>query len=178
MPSRRTFIALPFGAASALAGCGWEPLYADREAGPADGELHAIRVAPIPERIGQRLELALRQTLNPGGVATPARYILHTTLQIVRLDLGVQSQGLGTRGKLEIYGNFTLSQLPGGASLFSGSSHVAESFDILANEYASVVAEDDARVRAVEELRRDIVSRLTVFMQRRAAEHVADARAP
>jgi hypothetical protein len=48
--------------------------------------------------------------------------------------------------------------------------HTAESFDIVANEYASVVAEEDARIRAVEELRRDIIARLTLFFQRRAAE--------
>ena len=48
-------------------------------------------------------------------------------------------------------------------------SHASESFDIVANEYASIVAEDDARTRAVEELRRDIVNRLTLFLQQRAA---------
>ncbi len=177
MACRLTLLGSAFGAALALAGCGWEPLYADREAGPADADLRAISVAPIPERIGQRLELALRQTFNPGGLAMPARYILHTTLQTVRLDLGVQSQGLGTRGRLEVYGNFILNENAGGKQLLSGTSHVAESFDIVANEYASVVAEDDAQIRAVEELRRDIVDRLTAFMQRRAAEHVAEAGA-
>ena len=34
----------------------------------------------------------------------------------------------------------------------------------------SIVAEEDARIRAVEELRRDIVTRLTLFLQHRAAE--------
>ncbi len=29
----------------ALAGCGWTPLYADRETGPADEELRAVKVA-------------------------------------------------------------------------------------------------------------------------------------
>jgi hypothetical protein len=62
-----------------------------------------------------------------------------------------------------------LRDIKTGAPILSTTSHVAESFDILANEYASVVAEDDARTRAVEELRRDIVTRLTLFLQRRAA---------
>ena len=66
MPSRRMFVAS--AAASSLAvltGCGWAPLYADRAAGPADTELVAMKVAPIPERIGQSLALQLRQWLNP-----------------------------------------------------------------------------------------------------------------
>jgi LPS-assembly lipoprotein len=183
MTGRRTFFGWALGMAlglglSVLGGCGWAPLYADPETGPADEELRAIRVAPISERIGQRLELALRESLNPTGEPTPQRYLLRTTLQTVRLDLGIQKQGFGTRGRIDAYGYFFLNDSKSGASLLSGSSHVSESFDILANEYSNVVAEDDARTRAVEEMRRDIVSRLTVFLQRRAAERAAKPGTP
>ena len=155
---------------SGLVGCsGWTPLYADFEAGPTDESLRAITVAPIPERIGQKLALALREALNPTGLPTPQRYVLRTTLQTVRSDLGVQSFGLGTRGKLDVHANYALVEVKPNIQLLSATSHVAESFDIVANEYASIVAEGDASTRAVEELRRDIVSQLTVFMQRRAA---------
>jgi LPS-assembly lipoprotein len=155
---------------SGLAGCGWAPLYADLQTGPADEELRTIRVAPINERIGQRLTLVLRESLNPSGEPTKQRYILRTTLQVTRLDLGIQTQGLGTRGRLDVYAGFILSDIAGGKQILTGSSHVAESFDILANLYSDTVAEDDARTRAVEEMRRDIVTRLTLFLQRRVAE--------
>jgi LPS-assembly lipoprotein len=158
---------------SGLAGCGWAPLYADPQTGPADEELRAIRVAPVPERIGQRLALALRESLNPAGEPTRQRYILRTTLQVARLDLGIQTQGLGTRGRLDVYANFILSDSTSGTQLLNSTSHVAESFDILANLYSDTVAEDDARTRAVEEIRSDIVSRLTLFLQRRTAEGAA-----
>ena len=175
MPARRVLsrrglgIVLGFGLA-VLGGCGWAPLYADLETGPADEEIRAIRVAPISERIGQKLALALRQSLNPTGEPTPQRYLLRTTLETSRQDLGVQTQGFGTRGRLDATATFFLSDSTNGAQLLSGTSHVADSFDILANEYSDVVAEDDARTRAVEEMRRDIVTRLTLFLQRRAAE--------
>src|SRR5690242_21005659 len=64
---RRVLLALAVGAPAALSGCGWRPLYADLEAGPASEELRAIHVDPILERIGQRLEIALRNSLNPTG---------------------------------------------------------------------------------------------------------------
>jgi LPS-assembly lipoprotein len=169
MPDRRAllagFCAMPF----ALGGCGWAPLYANFETAPADEELRAVRVQPIPERIGQRLALALRSSFNPAGEPTPQRYTLQVMLQTVRQDLGVTTQGIGTRGRLDVYVNFTLNDSRSGAPLLQGASHVAESFDIVANEYSTVVAEDDARIRAVEELRRDLLDRLTVFLQRRAA---------
>src|SRR5271170_7067292 len=84
-----------------LGGCGWGPLYADLEAGPASEELRAIKVGPISERICQRLALALRQSLNPTGDPTPQRYLLRTILSTSRQDIGVQTQGLGTRAKLD-----------------------------------------------------------------------------
>jgi LPS-assembly lipoprotein len=153
-----------------LTGCGWTPLYADRAAGPADAELAAIKVAPIPERIGQLLALGLRQWLNPTGAPVPSRYLLRTLLQTTRLDLGILPLGLGTRARFDVVATFTLTDIATGAALFTASSHASESFDILANYYANVVAEEDARERAIEEIRRDIVTQLTVFLQRRAAQ--------
>ncbi len=177
LTGRRAFLGCVFGLPLALSGCGWAPLYADPATGPADAELRAIRVAPIPERIGQRLAIALRDSLNPGGnpagEPTPQRYILRTILQTARLDLGVITQGVGTRGRFEVRAAYSLSDIRSGAQLLSGSSHVAESFDILANQYSNVVAEDDARTRAAEELRRDILTQLTVALQRRVAEAAA-----
>ena len=170
MPKRRLLLALPLSIVVALSGCGWTPLYADRESGPADENLRAIKVDPIPERIGQKLAWALRESFNPTGVSTPQRYRLRTLLTTARADLGIQSTGLGSRGKFDATATFTLIDIKTGAALMATTSHVSESFDILANEYASVVAEDDARTRSVEELRRDMVTRLTLFLQRRVAD--------
>jgi LPS-assembly lipoprotein len=167
---RRAFGIALVVAVAMLGGCEWTPLYADRETGPADEELHAIRVAPISERIGQKLALALRESFNPNGEPSPPRYLLRTTLSTSRQDLGIQIQGLGTRGKLDAFANFSLNDAKTGGQLLIGTSHAAESFDILANEYSDVVAEDDARTRAVEDMRRDIVTRVALFLQRRVAE--------
>jgi hypothetical protein len=98
------------------------------------------------------------------------RYILTTILQTSRSDLGVQSTGVGTRGKLDATATFRLNEPRSSVQLLTDTSHVVETFDIVANEYASLVAEGDARDRAVEELRRDMVTRVTLFLQRRAAE--------
>lgn len=169
MQTRRGVLGLGLLAPLAIAGCGWEPLYADRETGPADTELAAIKIDPISDRIGQRLALALRRSFNPAGAAVPVRYVLHTTLTVTRQDLGVQSQGLGTLGRVDLGVTFTLADAKTGGVLLTSSIHTADSFDIVANEYSTVVAEEDARNRATEELRRDMVDKLTLFMQRRVA---------
>jgi LPS-assembly lipoprotein len=155
----------------ALSSCGWAPLYADIETGPAGEELRAIRVDPISAgRIGQRLEIALRNSLNPSGEPTSPRYRLRTTLATYLNNLGIQSQGLATLGKLDVFATYYLDDTQTGSNLLINTVHVTNSFDLNPNQYSTVVGEDDAGVRSVAELNQEIVNRLTLFMQRRVAE--------
>ncbi len=170
MMDRWTLLAFAVAAPMALSGCGWAPLYADIEAGPASEELRTIRVDPIPERIGQRLEIALRNSLNPTGEPSTERYRLRTSLATYLSNLGIQSQGLATLGKLDVYATYYLVDVQSGTNLLANTVHVANSFDLNPNQYSTVVGEDDAAVRSVAELDREIVTRLTLFMQRRIAE--------
>src|SRR5436309_1825867 len=151
-------------------GCGWEPLYGDIETGPASAELRAIKVDPISERIGQRLAIALRNSLNPTGEPTTPRYRLSTTITTYLGNLGIQSQGLATLGQLDAYATYKLVDLQSNAVLLTNTVHVANSFDLNPNQYSTIVGEDDARNRTVAELDQEIVARLTLFLQRHAAE--------
>jgi hypothetical protein len=54
--------------------------------------------------------------------------------------------------------------------LLTNTVHVANSFDLNPDQYSTIVGEDDARNRTITELDREIVTRLTLFLQRRAAE--------
>jgi LPS-assembly lipoprotein len=151
-------------------GCGWEPLYGDIETEPASAELRAIKVDPIAERIGQRLAIALRNSLNPTGEPTTQRYQLSATLTTYLSNLGIQSQGLATLGQIDAYATYKLVELKTGSVLLTNTVHVANSFDLNPNQYSTIVGEDDARNRSVAELDQEIVTRLTAFLQRRAAE--------
>lgn len=170
MAIHHALVALAVVAPLALCGCGWEPLYADLQTGPASEELRAIKVQPIPERIGQRLEIALRNSLNPTGEPTTPRYRLETLLGVGLSNLGIQSQGLATLGQIDASATYKLVDLQTGATLLSSTVHVANSFDLNPNQYSTIVGEDDARVRCVAELDQEIVTRLTLFMERRIAE--------
>jgi LPS-assembly lipoprotein len=169
----RAVIALAAAVAQILSGCGWAPLYADIESGPASEELRAIKVDPISERIGQRLEIALRNSLNPAGEPTPPRYRLNTTLAVTLGNLGIQSQGLATLGQIDATATFRLIDIQTGGTLLTSTVHVANSFDLNPNQYSTIVGEDDAGVRSVAEFDQEIVTRLTLFMQRRIAEQSA-----
>ncbi|MGB9647237.1 MAG: hypothetical protein WCB44_19240, partial [Stellaceae bacterium] len=101
-------VAFALGLPLALSGCGWAPLYGEAVSGPASEELRAIQVEPISERIGQRLQIALRSSLNPTGEPTPERYRLRITLATYLTNLGIESQGLASLGKFDVYATYTL----------------------------------------------------------------------
>src|SRR5215468_10395759 len=145
MKTTRVLIALAGPAAQVLSGCGWTPLYADIKTEAASEELRAIKVDPISERIGQRLAITLRNSLNPTGEPTTQRYQLSTTLTTNLSNLGIQSQGLATLGQIDVYATYKLIELKTGSTLLANTVHVANSFDLNPNQYSTVVGEDDAR---------------------------------
>jgi LPS-assembly lipoprotein len=151
----------------ALSACGWAPLYADPQSGPASAELRAIRVDPIPDRIGQRLEMALRNSLNPSGEPTEERYRLATSLSYALSNLGLVSQGTATLGRVDLFATYRLIDLKSGGLLLTNTVHTQNTFALNPNQYSTVVAGNDAAARGVVELDEEIVTRLTLFLQSR-----------
>jgi hypothetical protein len=173
MAVRGAALAIATGFALALSGCGWQRLYADPQSGPASADLRAIKVMPIAERIGQRLEIALRNSLNPTGEPTPQRYALRTTLAYSLSNLGIQSQGTATLGRTDVYSTSYLVDIHTGQNLLAISVHEQNSFQLNPNQYSTVVGEDDAQRRTVAELNQEIVRRLSLFFDQRAAQQPA-----
>jgi LPS-assembly lipoprotein len=164
MMTRRRFLAA-LGLPALAAGCGWQPLYANHETEPVNAQLRAIRVVPIMDRVGQRLEMALRNSLNPDNLPAQQTYALQVTMGTAMSDLGIQSQGLGTRGEVTISATYKLSEIASNKQVQTGTIRSNDSFDIQANGYSTVVAQDDAYTRCVEDIRREMIARLTLFLQ-------------
>ena len=155
-------------AAAPLCGCGFHPLYGGRTAGAYDPDLAAIKVAPIPDRTGQILALSLREKLNPRGVDMPVRYTLKTVIAVTRGDLGIARNATSARGEINADATYTLT-VANGDKGFSGRSHTVSAFNIVQDGYATKVAEDDARERALNDISDDIVMSLALFVRNRRA---------
>jgi LPS-assembly lipoprotein len=153
-----------------LAGCGFHPLYADSGPDPVtgrsfDADLAAIKVAPIAERIGQLLEISLRDDFNPTGVPVPAQWLLNVRLITSRAEVGLRKDGTSSRVQYTVTATYTLLDEKG-ITVFYGSARSFTAFDIVINEYAMVVAERDAQTRAARELGEDIRNQVALFMKR------------
>lgn len=153
-------------AAAPLAGCGFHPLYGGHAAGEYDPRLAAVKVAPIPDREGQLLELALREKLNPRGMMLPTRYTLTVNLALVRSDLGIQRNATSTRSEINATASYSLS---GDGTSIAGSSRTVSAFNLQDDAWAATVAENDARERAIEDLADAIYMQLSLWSQRQTA---------
>ena len=162
--SRRSILAAL--AAAPLAGCGFHPLYGGHTAGEYDPRLAAIKVAPIPDRQGQLLELALREKLNPRGVTTPTLYTLSISLNLSRSDLGIQRNATSTRSEINASASYLLR---GDGTNVTGNSRTVSAFNLQDDAWAATVAENDARERAIEDLADAIYLQLSLWSQRQTA---------
>lgn len=151
-------------------GCGFHPLYARgpaEQATEASRELAAIRVPPIGDRIGQQLRNYLSDRMTPQGRARQARYILEITLDKSVQDLGIRKDATATRANMVVTANFKLSVIGDEErpSLVNGVARSVASYNILDAQYATIVAEKDAEVRAVHQLADEMINRLALYFR-------------
>jgi LPS-assembly lipoprotein len=149
-----------------LAGCGYRPLYGER--GPDNAsvvdELALVRIESIPDRIGQQMYNMLRERLNPYGKPGDPKYVLSVTLRETRERLFLEKDETATRANLTLRANFVLRRVSDGEIVAEGLSRAVSSYDILSSQFASVVSEEDARVRGARTVSDDIRTRLALAL--------------
>ncbi|EKE78512.1 MULTISPECIES: LPS assembly lipoprotein LptE [Oceanibaculum] len=172
MLSRRTngIAALSLlAAALLLTACGFRPLYGERaHSASAVQHMAAIEIVPIPDRVGQELQNQLRVRLNPRGGAATTKYRLATRLNEIRTDLAIRDDASATLANLQLIANYTLQDAATNAVLYSGQSRFTASYNLVRSQFANLVAEDDARNRAVEAISDDMRVRLGIYFDRQA----------
>jgi len=149
-----------------LGGCGFQPLYGKHFDAYTPEELAAIKVNPIRDRIGQQLHNHLLSLLNPGGRPKKPRYALEAQVSESIGSLGVRKSAFATRANLTLNVNYSLSSFPMGKSLLNGNDSIIVSYNILDSDFATLMAEKDARARAVRELAQAIRIRLGAYFTR------------
>src|SRR5689334_3890632 len=153
---------------SPLAACGFHPLYAESRRVADEPALAAIKVMPIAERMGQQLELSLREQFNPRGLSVEQRYRLSVTLAVARADLGIQRDATATRGQVNVTASIVLADAKTSKVLYRGAAHSLSAFNVVNDAFAAQVAQDDSDSRAVRDLADEIRTRIAIFLQEHA----------
>ncbi|GAN68639.1 lipoprotein [Acetobacter orleanensis] len=100
---------LLLGAPLALSGCGFQPLYGEREDAPQiNAELKRVYVANIPERMGQQVRLALQQNMAGDGPEDPDGYKLVVQPSIGWESLDIHSDNTSGRVRMNAHAHWTL----------------------------------------------------------------------
>ena len=153
----------------ALAGCGYHPLYGEHGTDNASvvDDLALIHIEAIPDRVGQQMYNMLREKLNPYGKPESAKYALSVALTETRENLFLEKDETATRANLTLKATFILRRLDDNSVLVAGSSRSVSSYDILASQFASVISQEDARLRCARAISDDMRTRLALALQPR-----------
>jgi len=165
----RRFLLL--SALATLAGCGFRPLYGTRAYG-GSGAVEALSqtwIDPIPDRIGQLLRNNLLDRLNPQGEPERARYRLAVKVAVSKEGLAITKDESITRFNLRVSALFVLHDAGSGQELTRGTARTIAAYNVVDSQFATLVAEKDAEVRAARELSDELRTRLAVYFTRAAA---------
>jgi LPS-assembly lipoprotein len=162
------------GSLTALAGCGFQPVYmptASNKAGPAQRGLSSVYVEIIPERPGQLLRQALQERFGDDS-GTPSNYDLHVTFGIGGEGIGVEANDIATR--LRLTGNATWALIAHDAkhtTLTSGTAKALDAVNVFDSQYfaADQEVEADAK-RIAENIATQIATQLAVWFRQQAAK--------
>ena len=163
------------GAATGLAGCGFQPVYmptATESAGPPERNMAAIEVALIPDRPGQLLRQALQARLHTGSVNVAPRYRLTVSYSIAGEGIAVNPDTSPTRIRLIGHANWSLLSLaPHPGPVTSGSARAFDGLNVFDQQFFAADLETEAQQRQIAgEIANQIAQQLAVYFRRRAAK--------
>lgn len=154
-------------ALTALAGCGFRPVYGTAShdsSRDTSKDLAATKIGIIPDREGQILHNLLLDRFNPAGRPVKPLYTLSTELQISTRDLGVQLDATTTRSEVQIRASSVL-HVNGEAHKFS--ARAVASYSTSESDYAALVAEQNAIERSLRVIADDLRLQVATFFEKR-----------
>lgn len=164
--SRRRVLSLTiFPAVAALAGCGFQPMYAGRGRETL-AELSTIKVAPVKGRIGYFLRTDLIKRLTPMGAPRKPRYHLRIEVARATTPLAIQLDSTVTRFNLRLDVGFTLIDARTGQALYRDRARTIGSYNAARSDFATLTAEQDTARRGAREVSEEIRTLLSVFFAR------------
>ena len=154
----------------ALSGCGFRSVYGERSNSHGDTavatQLNDIAIEPVHERNGQMLRNNLIDMMYGKGRPAHPLYKLAVTLRSTEEDFGIQADATTTRTMVNMYGDFSL-KTDSGKELLTGSAHSTSNINKISNQYATLVARNQAYERTINEVSEQIVSRLSLYFSER-----------
>ena len=131
-------------------------------------ELRAIKVEPVPDRLGHYLANELIFALNGTGSNPPPKYRLQIKVsQRVQSPIIDSVSGRATAGTVLVDADYTLVPIGGGAPVASGTAFAAASYDRSSQRFANIRAARDGEIRGAKALADQIRTRLAIALAKK-----------
>lgn len=165
--SRRAALGLVAAGLTGLAGCGEvRPLYGNSGVAgytPA-GDLAAIRVAPVPDRVGQRLRNDLIRLITPSGEPGNPEYLMALQVEVNESDVLVRTTSEVDRKTVTLNVSYRVVESATDTEVYSGKAFADASYNRVSSEFANIRAREDAENRAAnivaEQIRTQVAARI------------------
>lgn len=146
-----------------LPACGFTPLYGG---GAVSAHYAEIEIPSIPDRDGQALRNLLIDRLYTQGRPHDARYELRVTPpETDYAELGIQKDATITRVQIEITARMALFDRQAGAPALSRDIRAVGGYDVMDEQYATLVTRRAATERVLEELANAIQMELNLYFK-------------
>jgi LPS-assembly lipoprotein len=152
--------------ASALAGCGFQPLYGGTTAGGARlaEVMKGVDVTPIPGRVGQKLRNELIFATTGGNNPAPTRYRVDIVIKESVTDQLVQITGDATGQIYQLDATFKLVNSGSGQVVYQGKAISRAPYNRFQEIFANVRARYDAENRAARTVAESIRTQLAAYL--------------
>ena len=152
----------------ALSGC-IQPLYGPLSArGDVAGELQAIAVEPIPDRLGHYLGNELIFGFNGTGSQVPPKYrLIVTVTENAQNPLIDTVSGYPSAATVVVNADYRLIPAGGGEPIAKGQATVVASYDRTSQRFSNLRAARDAEIRDAKRLADEIRTRIAAAIAAR-----------
>ena len=149
---------------SLLCSCGFTPSHVTLNSEDQSSARYPVEVVFIENRSGQQLRNHLLDLINPNGEQATS-HTLSVVLRESQQDLSIKKSAISTRARLTIFADFKLA---GTGKSFSGIAKVTTGYHLFKSEYATMVAEQNARSSGVTFIANEIANKVISHLNHQA----------
>lgn len=149
---------------SFLSACGFQPIYSQQNQLQVAQEMTQVRIENIADRHGQMLRNQLIDKLyGSASYPTSPKY----RLAIKNFDeeitsVGIKKDATTTRGRITITAHLVLTDYTG-KILLSRKLKAVNSYNILEDQYGTLITRQDAQKRTIFEIADDVETQLSLY---------------
>ena len=147
-----------------LTGCGFRPLYGQREQLLTDTQ--TVQIEPISGEGGYGMYMTLKDKLNPQGQPTQPLYRLTVRLQAPTYqNQSIRSDNFATLETMNVVADYQLTRISDGKKVIATSVNANGLFNLILEPYATTVAQDKLYENVTRLLADDIATHVLAYFR-------------